>query len=364
MKYLKYTISFIFAIFIASCNEGIDPISHVEPGADETPPVVTINYPLEGTLIRVTEDVTSIKIEIDAVDDIELEYVAVSLNGTELVKYNSFKDYRHAVEEHTYTELMNGKHTLSVTAKDLSGKITTKSVNFEKVAPYKPKFDGEIFYIPFDGDYMELVSISYAGKVGNPGFTEGHLGSAYSGAADTYLTFPTVDAGKGINLHADEFSAAFWYKVNADPDKAGILVMGPEDTENPSAMNNRKSGFRFFREGDAEKQIFKLNAGNGSKDSWFDNGDETSLNPTDSEWVHIAFTISSSECAIYFNGINVCQKDFDGIDWTGCDILSIASGAPRFSGWNHLSDYSAIDELRLFNKALTAAEIQSIMEDK
>ena len=55
------------------------------------------------------------------------------------------------------------------------------------------------------------------------------------------------------------------------------------------------------------------------------------------------------------------ESDITGVDWTGCDILSIMSGAPRFTGWNHRSDSSFLDELHLFDKALTQSEIQDIM---
>ncbi|MEX0313966.1 MAG: LamG-like jellyroll fold domain-containing protein, partial [Allomuricauda sp.] len=67
------------------------------------------------------------------------------------------------------------------------------------------------------------------------------------------------------------------------------------------------------------------------------------------------------ECLVYIDGEVVAQGDFTGVDWTGCDILSIGSGAPRFNQWNHLSDLSYLDELRLFNKALTQSEVQSVM---
>jgi hypothetical protein len=40
--------------------------------------------------------------------------------------------------------------------------------------------------------------------------------------------------------------------------------------------------------------------------------------------------------------------------------MSIGSGAPRFNEWGHLSDNSLIDELRIYNKALTASMIQSM----
>lgn len=360
MKTIKYTVISMLALLVMACESGIDPITSVDPGPDNTAPVVQLQYPMEGTLIRVREEVTPITIRADIRDDIELESVTVSLNGVQIATFSDFKDYRHAVITHNYAELASGEHTLSVTATDLSGKSSTTSVNFEKVPPYIPEFDGEFFYMPFDGDYLELVSITEATKVGNPSFASGKVQQAYSGITDAYLTFPTKDESKGINLLNTEFSATFWYKLNTAPDRAGILVIGPEDTANPAAMNNRNHGFRFFREGSATKQTFKLNTGTGTSDIWFDGGDAASLSNT-GEWVHIAFTISNSECAVYFNGEVVKDGVFTGISWSGCNILSIGSGAPRFTGWSHFSDQSLMDELRLFNKALTQAEIQAIM---
>ncbi|MBT33692.1 MAG: hypothetical protein CMO01_28855 [Thalassobius sp.] len=356
MKLFKYIyIYFLAAAVAAGCNDGIDPISAVDPGTDEEAPVVSIEYPSEGTLIRVKEDVTSINIQLEVQDDIEIKDITVSLDGTELTSFSSFRDYRIAIEEYNYTELTNGEHTLSVTANDLSGKSTTQSVDFEKVAPYDPVYDGEIFYLPFDGDYTELVEINTATITGSPGYATGVSGKAYAGATDAYITLPTD------NLQNTEFSAVFWYKVNNDPDRAGILTMGPEDEDNPTAMNNRTSGFRLFRESSGDMQRVKLNVGNGTADSWFDGGEAADIDPSTGEWVHIAFTISSTECVVYFDGEVVKQGEFTGVDWTGCDILTIGSGAPRFTGWSHLSDNSLIDELRIFDKALTQAEIQEII---
>jgi len=146
--------------------------------------------------------------------------------------------------------------------------------------------------------------------------------------------------------------------------RAGILVIGPPDTgKADNLQNKRTNGFRLFREGSATNQTFKLNVGNGTADSWFDGGATASVNPaTATDWMHIAFTISPTECVVYINGNVVKQGAFTGVNWTGCDILSIASGAPRFTEWNHLSDLSSMDELRLFNKALSQVEIKAIMD--
>lgn len=66
---------------------------------------------------------------------------------------------------------------------------------------------------------------------------------------------------------------------------------------------------------------------------------------------------------VYINGVAVAENTITGIDWTGTDLVSIMSGAPRFNEWGHLSDSSYMDELRFYNKVLTPAEIQAAMAD-
>jgi hypothetical protein len=347
----------IALLLLAGCDDGIDPITPVSAGADASAPEVSINYPKEGTTIQVRESVTSITIDFEVTDDIEVALAEVWLDGSRIGSFSNFKDYRRVfIDNFVYDKLSDGTHELTVTASDLDGKTASSTVSFQKEPAYVPLYAGEIFYMPFNGDYMELVSISPATKVGSPGFVgDGYVGpDAYAGAADSYLTFP---AGE---LLGPEFSAVFWHKVNADPNRAGILVIGPPDEVNPTAQNLRTSGFRFFREDGGGNQRFKLNVGTGAGEAWFDGGEAADLAPG-TDWAHMAFTISGDQATVYINGEIVSQNTFTGIDWSNCDILSIMSGAPRFTEWGHLSDQSAMDELRIFNRALSQAEIQEIM---
>ncbi len=225
--------------------------------------------------------------------------------------------------------------------------------------PYTPA-DGEIMYMAFNGTYKNWVTGAVADVEGSPSFAgESKLGSdAYAGAEDSYLTFPST------GLQSENFSATMWFKPNATPDRAGILVMGPPDVDNagfPDTQNNRKNGFRFFRENADGMQRFKLNVGNGIADTWVDGGTAADVDPTLDEWVHLAFTISNSKAVVYINGEIAAESVITGIDWTGCDILSIMSGAPRFTAWNHKSDLSYLDELHFYDKELTQEEIQEEM---
>ena len=48
MKYIVKSILMLLALLVVSCNEGIDPITAVDAGVDETAPQINITYPTEG----------------------------------------------------------------------------------------------------------------------------------------------------------------------------------------------------------------------------------------------------------------------------------------------------------------------------
>lgn len=350
MKVLRNLFILAVTILAASgCNEWIDPISYVAPGQDENAPVITISYPQEGTSLQVPELVTSVNIKFEVTDDIELKSVSVMIDGTEITSYDEFIDYRRAVKEYLYSNVTNGAHTLTIEAVDMDDKTSVAEVHFEKKPPYTPLYDGEVFYMPFDGDYVEKISFVAATPVGTPGFAGTALKglNAYQGAASSYLTFPATA------FQSSEFSGAFWYKVNPTPDRAGIL--------NASVTGeDRKYGFRLFREGNATSQRIKLNVGTGTGETW---NDGNMIVAPGTEWVHIAFTVSATNVIIYLDGQVAATVAGAGINWTGCNSLTIGSGAPNFIYWNHGADLSQIDELRLFDKALSQSEIQTIIAD-
>jgi hypothetical protein len=356
--FIKYIIAFFVMLPVVSCNDGIDAITEVAPGADATAPVVTIKAPLNGAKFKVNDPLISIDIEFEVTDDIEVGTIGVFIDGSQIATYSGdFKDYRRVLQSLRAENITTGVHQLKITATDLDGKSTSSVVNFEKEPPYIPLFANEILYMAFDNDYVELISVKPATKVGAPVFAGTSVvgDNAYKGATDSYLTFPTA----GLNL-GSELSGSFWYKLNAVPDRAGVLVIGPTDAANPTAQNDRTKGFRLLRENAGGKQRFKLNVGNGTADAWVDGGAAADVAPG-SDWVHMAFTISATEAILYINGQLVKNSPITGVSWTGCDLLSIMSGAPRFTGWNHKSDNSYMDDLRLFNKALTQSEIQNII---
>jgi hypothetical protein len=339
------------ALFMTACNEGIDPISPVAPGADTASPTVTIRYPGEGTLIRVREEVASIRIELDVTDDIEISSVVVKMDNNKVTEYTTFKDYRHLAATCIFDGLTNGSHTLTIEATDLSGKTASASSTFEKVEPYRPVYlsMGEIFYMPLDGDCLELISIIEATKVGAPSFAAGKIRQAYVGAPDAYLSFSLADFATPLAGSA-AISVAFWYKRGTET-RAGIISCG-------IGTDAQENGFVFFREGDTY-DTFQVLAGDGTDGTW--GGGVQLAEASTTEWVHIAFTIGAGAIKVYCNGVEKKTAAFASpIGWAGCSTISIGSGAPTFGDWNHLGDNCQIDELRIFNKALSPEEVLTL----
>ena len=351
MKILKYIQAFTAAaLLLAGCNEGIDPISYVDPGPDKDAPVITIKSPVAG-VIEIDELFIPININFEVTDDIELQTISVLMNNTSIAEFgkDDYRDYRRFLMDSLTTQITTGLYTLTIKATDLEGKQTTKSVNLTKLPPYTPVYPGEVFYMPFNKNFTEYVTFVPATVTGTPGFTPNSLkgAKAYEGAANSYLTFPMT------GLKSSDFSASFWYKVNPSPDRAGLLNASP-------AGENRTKGFRIFREGGTTSQRIKANVGWGAGETW---NDGAVITAPGVNWVHIALSVSASKCVLYVNGAAYEAANNGNIDWSGVELLGIGSGAPNFTYWGHSYDRSQIDELRIFNRVLTDADVQTIIQN-
>jgi len=355
MKSLKYLFfCTLIAVFSVSCKKGLDPINPVDPGPDLLPPVVLITDPTEGKVVLSTDSVGPVTFKFSASDDIALKSVTVVLDGTEIGSYISFTDYRRFAPDLVYDQLNTGNHVLTVTAVDKTDKTDSKTVNFRKVLapPYDP-MEGEVIYLPFDGSYLNYIGYNEAGVVGSPSFAPGKKNDAYAGATDAYVTYPTA------GVIGEEFSFAFWMQVNSTPVRAGVVVIGRPGTGNDE---DRKFGLRLFREGTVTSQKFGLNVGIGTTDVW---KNPFVTIPVAKDWVHFAIAIEPTLISIYVNGDTVSTvKLIAPIDWTDCSSISIASGEPTFTIWEHFSDLSLYDEMHFFDRAITREDVQTLYNVK
>lgn len=337
----------LFTLLAISCEKELDPITAISPGNDMEEPTLSITYPEVGKVVRSQDSIAKVTFKFTAIDDIEIKSIVIQLDGEEIGNLTSFKDYRRAVVDFVYDKLTDGNHTLLITVTDMTGKITSKSLNFRKVTvpPYTP-LSGEILYLPLDGDFLDLITGKEAAKTGSPTFADGKLGNAYLGAADSYLTYPADEF-----MTSTEFSMAFWIKVNSMPTRAGVISISPP-------AESRNSGFRFLREGTEAEQKFGINFGIGETEIW--------MNPfytftPDNNWIHVAISISTTKATVYVNGAMIMETELDApLSWKDCSTMTIASGMPNFVYWEHFSDLSQYDEMHFFNKAISQEIVQTL----
>lgn len=376
MKIVNYiSASTLIAILAMACNDGIDPIRRVDPGPDMENPKVEISYPFPGARIQVREQVAPIDIQFKATDDIEIQSISIILDGTEIGKLTSFTDYRRVITPFRYATLANGNHTLTITATDIAGKNTSASTTFEKVEPYQAKYPGEIFYMPFDGDYLELLSITPATKAGEPVFVDGKRGKALSFNATNkgYVTYPS-DVVSNVN----SFSVSFWVNPDlADPDGNG-QVDGIMGLVNFSNVKGFWGNLDWFVENGSKPSgtVIKTHVTNGNGgESW------VVLNGVPNffgQWSHHVMTYNASDRKLryYINGTVMVTVD---AGWT--NELSFKDRGPMVFGTVHFmtnpslttgsgaQDWASyltgeLDEIRMFNRALSDTDVQQIYNDE
>jgi len=344
---MKKKTELIFALavlaLLSACRQGNDPVSEIAPEADQKPPAVEIVYPKEGTQIQVNKEVTGITFKTTVTDDVELKSILAYMDEKQIGAFNVFKDYRRSLDTIPH-QLSTGRHVFKITATDLSGKVTNSSVNFVKLPPYYAMKD-EVFYMPLNSGVNDKAAIADGIIVGKPSFDAGKKEQAYFGATNAYISYDLTD-----NLKKPEMSYSFWYKLNSTPDQAGLLTIGTVDE------GDKKHGLRLYREGASAAQTIKLSVGIGAAESVNDGG----IIPAGAEWAHIAVVISKTASIIYINGVEVGRGALASpISWEGCASMSVASGEPN-GHMNHKSDLSGYDELRIFSKAMTEAEVAAL----
>lgn len=356
MKTLKYLIvCSLLTVFVASCDKGLDPINPVSPKPDRQDPTLIITNPIPGKPMVSSDSIATLVVKLTATDDVELGSIAFTLDGADAGVVTSFIDYRRAVMNYNIPNVADGDHELTVVVTDLASKSVSQTIAFKKVTapPYTPG-DNEVLYMPFDDNFLDLITGTEVNVVGSPSFAEGKVNACYKGVKDSYVYTPSA------GLIGDEFSVAFWYKVNADPLRAGIFACSPQG--GTGTDEERKNGIRIFRENNGDKQNIGLNMGIGATDVWMNPFVQL---PAGEGWVHIALSITTTKATAYINGEVVLETDLAAkISWTNCSNISIGSGQPNFVVWEHFADLSLYDELHLYKRAISADEVAALYNVK
>lgn len=232
-------------------------------------------------------------------------------------------------------------------------------------------------YLPFDeedirdkGEYGFLVADN-----GNAKFiAEGVSGTAYQGASDSYILAKMPSLLKDDLPNIGSCTVAFWMKTVKNTTAQGLFSI-------PNAVKFWGNFDIFLENNNSETQaFFKMHILNQTSKADDERWVEAKIDDVfGNQWVHLAFVYDgkSSAVTIYRNGESAFTKEL-----AGCGELkfndvaaSFAIGAFQFSTKPSLTTGAGaqtwasnfpgqLDQFRLYDKALSASEIQELYSAK
>jgi glucose/arabinose dehydrogenase/chitodextrinase len=308
---------------------------------DTTPPSVSVSAPSEGaTVSGTTVNVTAAASDNDSVAGVQFLVDGAPLGAEDTsapysVVWNS---WNHA----------NGGHTLTARARDASGNTTTSAAVGVTVSNTGlPPAPGLVASYGFDEGAgtaaTDSTGNSNHGTINGPTWTIGRFGQALSfDGTNDRVTVPdssTLDLTNGMTLEA-------WVKPTVTG-TAWKTVLFKHRNNNATNMVYVLYGNRNTSVPNAEITVgTSVKAANGPS------GSGLPLNV----WSHLAATFDNATLRLYVNGTQIASLATAGPIATSTGDLWIGANniwSEWFSG--------AIDEVRVYNRALTATEIQTDM---
>jgi hypothetical protein len=300
-------------------------------GSDVTPPTVSLTSPSAGTTLSGVTTFTA-----TASDNVGVAGVQFLLDGLPVGAEDMTAPY---TLDWTSGTVPNGAHAVSARARDAAGNTTTSAAAAVTVSNAAPS--GLVAYYRFD-EGTGATAADSSGNLNN-GTISGASWAA-SGRFGSALSFNGTNSIVNI----------------ADADSLDLTTgMTLEAWVNPSAL----TGYRTVVMKDVPGELsYALYASDGTRPNAWGRVGSVSTGVLGSgalpvnSWTHLAATYNGAALALFVNGTQVASKALTGTLRTSTNPLHIGGNAV----WG---EYFAglIDEVRIYNRALSQTEIQADM---
>jgi hypothetical protein len=177
--------------------------------------------------------------------------------------------------------------------------------------------------------------------VGNPAWTPGRVGGGLTFGGGNFVQVADSAALRVGQAGAD-FSVAFWMRVEQAPNGQwrALIHKGSTNYERTFAL--------WLRPGD-QRLHFRIS----TTASWNEGGNSVGALALN-QWTHVAYVKAGNRLTLYLNGIKDSEVTLAGTVLGNTGPLYVGKD-PWYGG-----AASSLDDLRIYNRALTAAEVQAL----
>ncbi len=217
---------------------------------------------------------------------------------------------------------------------------------------------GLIAYYPFDGNAEDSISSNHGTIEGNPAFVPGKLGDAIhftnpSGfnQITQWVTFPYSDELKWIENTS--FTISMWFKSANSERQNGRLF---------ASRNATEEGVRFnYNRQVSDMPTFVVSDTIGNNTALPENrasGGTPEAYLTNNEWRHVVFGLdrTTEKFLLYIDGVFIEET---AITLQKVTFQNLILGATK-PGDEYGARNTSIDELRIYDRFLTAPEIRTL----
>jgi hypothetical protein len=251
------------------------------------------------------------------------------------------------------TGSVNGTHVVRATARDLAGNHASDEVTVTVNHPIPPPpADHLVAAYAFDESAGATTADSSGngntGTLHGAGFVAGRHGNAlaFDGAGD----YAEATNSASLDLGGAGLTIAFWARIESTSSGVDYVIVGK-----PWSASSMPSPFYQYG-------VEYSNSGNKTVDFFF--GDPSGglhgpyrMGAAPATWTHVAYTCDGSTVRGYLDGVErLSSADAASLTARGHSLRLGVDGA-----YQQFYD-GALDDLRIYDRALTAVEIQSVME--
>jgi len=240
------------------------------------------------------------------------------------------------------TTVANGSYSLTAVARDTAGQTTTSSVVTVTVANAPPPTTGLVAAYGFNaGSGSSVADSSGRGNSGSSSGAAWNVGGRYGSAlsfdgVNDWVTIPdasSLDLTAGMTLEA-------WVR--------------------PSTLGGWRTLVFKERTGGVVYGLYADQAGGRPLGQVYIGSERNAIGTSSlplNVWTHLATTYDGAVVRLYVNGVLAGSSSISG-------SMTASTGVLRIGGNSVWAEWFAglIDEVRVYNRALTAAEIQQDMQ--